>query len=234
MLADYLVTMAMVDRYKKSGGFIQLLQVIETCGPKKREQFMKIINEETPKWGEAIQAKMLSFEKILSWKPEAVMEITAQVNPLAFGTALKSLQQEQFDTFVQKLGPQERRKFEQIYKEGTPSPNEISACLMKVINETRLLFASGTLKFDKIDPDLAIPDEFESKLEKGSGLGGSSLRSADEIASAAATSTGIQLGNPNEVDSLRRKIVELNSVITALKRDNTMMKDKLEKIKKIA
>ena len=26
--------MSMVDRYKKSGGFIQLLQVIETCGAK--------------------------------------------------------------------------------------------------------------------------------------------------------------------------------------------------------
>lgn len=229
--------MAMVDRYKKSGGFVQLLQVIETCGPKKREQFMKIINEETPRWGEAIVAKMLSFEKILSWKPEAIMEITAQMNPLAFGTALKSLPQEKFDEFAAKLGPQERRKFEQLYKEGTPAPNEISACLVKVINETRLLFAAGTLKFDKIDPDLTIPDEIESKLEKGSLGGGPSAggnRTADEVVKEASASSGIQLGNPNEVDSLRRKIVELNNVVMALKKDNISMKDKLDKIKKIA
>lgn len=229
--------MAMVDRYKKSGGFIQLLQVIETCGPKKREQFMKIINEETPRWGEAIQAKMLSFEKILSWKPEAIMEITAQMNPLAFGTALKSLPQEKFDEFAAKLGPQERRKFEQLYKEGTPAANEISACLVKVINETRLLFAAGTLKFDKIDPELTIPDEIESKLEKGSLGGGPSSggnRTADEVVKEASASSGIQLGNPNEVDSLRRKIVELNNVVMALKKDNISMKDKLDKIKKIA
>lgn len=228
--------MAMVDRYKKSGGFIQLLQVIETCGPKKREQFMKIINEETPRWGEAIQAKMLSFEKILSWQPEAIMEITAQMNPLAFGTALKSLPQEKFDEFSAKLGPQERRKFEQLYKEGSPAPNEISACLMKVINETRLLFAAGTLKFDKIDPELTIPDEIESKLEKGS-LGSSSSggnRTAEDIVKEASASSGIQLGNPNEVDSLRRKIVELNNVVMALKKDNISMKDRLDKIKKIA
>lgn len=227
--------MAMVDRYKKSGGFIQLLQVIETCGPKKREQFMKIINEETPRWGEAIQAKMLSFEKILSWKPEALMEITAQMNPLAFGTALKSLPQDKFDEFSAKLGPQERRKFEQLYKEGSPGPNEISACLMKVINETRLLFASGALKFDKIDPELTIPDEIESKLEKG-GAGPSTggNRTADEVVKEASASSGIQLGNPNEVDSLRRKIVELNNVVMALKKDNITMKDKLDKIKKIA
>lgn len=225
--------MAMVDRYKKSGGFIQLLQVIETCGPKKREQFMKIINEETPKWGEAITAKMLSFEKILSWKPEAIMEIAAQINPLAFGTALKCLPQEKFDEFNLKLGPQERRKFEQMYKEGNAEPAEISACVVKVINETRLLFAAGTLKFDKVDPELAIPDEFESKLEKV-GLATTSHRSADDVIKEASASTGIQLGNPNEVDSLRRKIVELNSVVGALKKDNMLLKEKLEKIKKIA
>ena len=63
---------------------------------------------------------------------------------------------------------------------------------------------------------------------------GSDTRTAEDIAKEAAASTGIQLGNPNEVDSLRRKIVELNSVVAALKRDNIMMKDKLEKIKKIA
>lgn len=226
--------MAMVDRYKKSGGFVQLLQVIETCGPKKREQFMKIINEETPKWGEAIMAKMLSFEKIIGWKPEAIMEIAAQINPLAFGTALKSLPQEKFDEFAAKLGPQERRKFETQYKEGTPAPNEISACVMKVINETRLLFVAGTLKYDKIDPELAIPDEFESKLEKGGASASGANRTADDIVKEASMSAGIQLGNPNEVDSLRRKIVELNSVIVALKKDNTAMKDKLDKIKKIA
>ncbi len=227
--------MAMVDRYKKSGGFIQLLQVIETCGPKKREQFMKIINEETPRWAEAIVAKMLSFEKILSWKPEAIMEITAQMNPLAFGTALKSLPQEKFDEFAAKLGPQERRKFEQLYKEGASAPNEISACLVKVINETRLLFAAGTLKFDKIDPDLIIPDEIESKLEKGgAGPSTSGNRTAEDVVKEASASSGIQLGNPNEADSLRRKIVELNNVVMALKKDNTSMKDKLDKIKKIA
>lgn len=227
----------MVDRYKKSGGFIQLLQVIETCGPKKREQFMKIIGEETPKWAEAISQKMLSFDKILAWQPEAIMEITAQVNPLAFQTALKSLPQEKFDAFCLKLGVQEKRKFETAYKEGESNPAEISACLVKVINDTRLLFASGALKFDKIAPDMAIPDEFEAKLERaGPGTNITSIKSgsaAEEVAALSAT-PGIQLGNPNEIDSLRRKIVELNQIIVILKKDNASMKDKLDKIKKIA
>ena len=230
----------MVDRYKKAGGFIQLLQVIETCGPKKREQFMKIIREETPKWAEAIESKMITFEKILSWSPEAIMEISANLNILTFGTALKALQPEQFQKFAEKLGPVEGRKFEKVYQEGTPSPSEISSCVVKLLNETRLMFVSKKLKYEKIDPTLDIPEDFEHHLEKGV----VKQPRVDSSASAAAgtgggvttqqQSTGNMLGNPIEIDSLRRKIVELNQQVQLLKKDNLFMKDKLDKIKKIA
>ena len=145
------------------------------------------------------------------------------------------------NSFIEKLGPQERRTFEQNYKESNPSPTEVSSCIVKIINETRLLFVSGTLKYDKIDPELVIPDEFESKLEKSAKESGSSglklvSDSTQDLQSAngASSSTGVQLGNPNEIDSLRRKIVELNQMINVLKKDNTVMREKLEKIKKIA
>ena len=233
----------MVDRYKKAGGFIQLLQVIETCGPKKREQFMKIIREETPKWAEAIDAKMITFEKILSWSPEAIMEINANLNILTFGTALKALPEEQFQKFAEKLGPIEGRKFEKVYQEGTPSPSEISSCVVKLLNETRLMFVSNKLKYEKVDPLLDVPEDFEHHLEKGVVKPGKSdgvstatgLSVVNQVIAAVSMQpTGNMLGNPNEVDSLRRKIVELNQQVQLLKKDNLFMKDKLDKIKKIA
>lgn len=226
--------MAMVDRYKKSGGFIQLLQVIETCAPKKREQFMKIINEETPKWGEAITSKIITYERILGWNTEALLEIVAQVTPLALSTSLKGLSEEQYNNFLNKLGPTDKRKIDQMCKESAPTPAEISACVMKIINETRQLFINGSLKYEKVDPELVIPDEIEALLEK-SGLGSAIKSGSTELdLSVSSSNTGILLGNPNEIDSLRRKIVELNQIIMLLKKDNTTMKDKLDKIKKIA
>ena len=235
--------MAMIDRYKKAGGFVQLLQVIETFGPKKREQFMKVIREETPKWAEAIESKMITFEKILSWSPEAIMEISANLSISTFGIALKALPQDQFQKFAEKLGPVEGRKFEKVYQEGTHSSGEISSCIVKLLNETRLMFVSNKLKYEKVDPTLDIPEDIEYNLEKGVGKSnkqegvststGGSLLSV--VSSPANThSTGNMLGNPNEVDSLRRKIVELNQQVQLLKKDNLFMKDKLDKIKKIA
>ena len=221
--------MAMVDRYKKSGGFVQLLQVIETCGPKKQEQFMNIIKEETPVWHEAINQKMLSFDKILSWRPEALLEIVAQVNPLAFVTALKSLTPEKFNGFCEKLSLQERRKIETQYKELNPDSNQISSCVMKVVSESRNLFISGSLKYDKIDANLAIPENYESQLMDG--IVSAALGTASESVSQAVSSSSL---GALDFEQLKKKYVELNQQANALRKENALMKEKLERIKRIA
>ncbi len=229
--------MAMVDRYKKSGGFIQLLQVIETCGLKKREQLMKIIAEETPLWADAINNKMLTFKKIISWKPEALLEITAQVNFLALCTAFKSLSVDELNELLEKVGSQEKRRIENQMKDLNPAPNEVSSCIVKVLNETRILLSSGALKADKIDSNLIIPEDFESSLDSKGAVSKKSNINEDiksHISNASSDSNVSNGVNSLEVDSLRKKIVELTQQLQNLKKDNAIMLDKLDKIKKIA
>ena len=237
--------MGMVDRYKKAGGFIQLIQVIETCNAKKREQFMKIISEENPEWAEALNQKCLSFEKILSWKAEAILEIIASVNMLSFTASLKSLESEKLELFLQKLSNQDRKKFELALVEAHPSPNEISASVQKVIGETRLLFVQGSLKADKIDTSLVIPDDYEFMLGRNeqsrhsggvSGAAGSTVTptlSFDILVSPAAVNASVSSLNA-EFDKIQKRIILLTREVQSLKSENQVMKDKLEKIKKIA
>lgn len=237
--------MGMVDRYKKAGGFVQLIQVIETCNAKKREQFMKIISEENPEWADALNQKCLSFDKILSWKAEAILEIIASVNMLSFTASLKSLDPEKLELFLQKLSNQDRKKFELALVEAKPSPNEISASVQKVIGETRLLFVQGSLKADKIDPSLVIPDDYEFMLGKNeqnrhSGSASSSGSSPsspslsfDMPASPSVVNASVSSLNA-EFDKIQKRIVLLTREVQTLKSENQVMKDKLEKIKKIA
>ncbi len=238
--------MGMVDRYKKAGGFVQLIQVIETCNSKKREQFMKIISEENPEWADALNQKCLTFDKILSWKAEAILEIIASVNMLSFTAALKSLDPEKLELFLQKVSNQDRKKFELALAEAKPSPNEISASVTKVIGETRLLFVQGSLKADKIDPQLAIPDDYEFMLgrnEQSRNAGGSASSSVSG-ASLTFDVPGSHGPNPTvsasvsslnaEFDKIQKRIVLLTREVQTLKSENQVMKDKLDKIKKIA
>lgn len=224
--------MGMVDRYKKAGGFVQLVQVIETCNAKKREQFMNIIAEESPEWAEALTQKSISFDKIISWSPEVILEVMASVNQLAFSVALKSLSPEQLETFVQKLSPQDRRKIETTLQEMNPTPNEIGASVMKIISETRTLMVQGGLKVDRIDPQLVIPDEFEAKLGKSARNEAAAL--SFEGPSSVAVSAGAGVAAGAEIEKLQKRLILLSKEVQVLKNENQIMKDKLDKIKKIA
>lgn len=222
--------MAMVDRYKKSGGFLQLVQVIETCNQKKRDQFMNIITEESPNWAEALNQKCITFDKIISWKAEVILDIMASVNTLAFSAALKSLNPENLDLFLQKLSHQDRKKIELAMQESNPNPNEIFSSVLKVISETRMLMVQGALKAEKIDPNLVIPEEFESILEKNE-----QSRQASAPLNFDGPSLNFSGGNASvEVDKLQKKLVLLSKEVQMLKQENQVMKDKLDKIKKIA
>jgi hypothetical protein len=227
--------MAMVDRYKKSGGFVQLIQVIETCNQKKREQFMNIISDESPEWAEALNQKCITFDKIISWKAEVILDIMASVNTLSFSAALKSLSPENLEAFLQKLAHQDRKKIELAMAESNPNPNEIYSSVLKVISETRGLLVQGTLKADKIDPQLVIPEDYESSLEKGeqSRQAGSALN-FDGPALNFGGAANINTNGSVELDKLQKKLVLLSKEVQSLKQENQVMKDKLEKIKKIA
>jgi len=190
---------------------------------------MNIIKEETPVWHEAINQKMLSFDKILSWRPEALLEIVAQVNPLAFVTALKSLTPEKFNAFCEKLSLQERRKIETQYKELNPDANQVSSCVMKVVSESRNLFISGSLKYDKIDTNLAIPENYESQLIEGIVSAGAGASSESVVQTVSSSSLGSL-----DFEQLKKKYVELNQQANALRKENALMKEKLERIKRIA
>lgn len=238
--------MAMVDRYRKSGGFVQLLQVLETCGPKKREQFMGIISQESPQWAEAIVQKSLNYEKILSWPPEHLLEVVT-VNMLSFATALKGLAPDQLSKFLSKFAHQDKGRIEKAMVDLNPGAPEIAASQMKVITDTRNLLVTGGLKAEKIDPSLVIPHEFEATLQKG----GSSLSSAFGVGSesasggsaavneivAAALNHNATASSPTtaaEVEKLQKKLTLLSKEFQTLKQENLILKDKLEKIKKIA
>jgi hypothetical protein len=152
---------------------------------------------------------------------------------LSFSAALKSLNSEQIESFLQKLSHQDRKKFETSLSESNVNPNEIAASVMKVISETRNLLVQGSLKADKIDAQLVIPDDFESGLEKNE-------QSRQSGTVLSFDSPNLNFNTPSssstasDVDKLQKKLVLLTKEVQNLKSENQVMKDKLDKIKKIA
>ncbi len=149
----------MLDRYRKKGGFKQLLKLVEGCAPAKQAQLLDIINKEDSNWAGLLKKKMLSIEIIFSWKPETLAEFTHLLPAKTLAYASKKIGPEALQKAITCFAHVKKREIEDIYGASNPTPGEILAASGKVIEKVRELTDNGTLKFERFAPELSIDDE---------------------------------------------------------------------------
>ena len=64
--------MSILARYRKPGGFVQLLKLIETSQPPKQEKLLEAVEKEDAEWAQLIRVKKLTPDMVLSWEPETL------------------------------------------------------------------------------------------------------------------------------------------------------------------
>ena len=230
--------MGMLDRYKKKGGFFQLLQLIETSPSKKQEQFLSLIAGESPVWEETLRKKILTIEKVYSWDSQYLSEIFSRLQPLTLSMALKGNAEEQVESLLGCLPPISKRKITDLMAESNPTPAERGTCVMKILTEVRGFVSQGIIKLEKVDPELHIPENIEEILNTNMvSISTPTFETSSEPSvdgSPAPVAEAHSAGNQHEVDFLKRKCNQLASEVNALKHENSVLKDKLSQIKRIA
>jgi hypothetical protein len=227
--------MGMIDRYKKRGGFVQLVNLIETTGSEKRDKFLKMISEESPAWETAIKQKMLSIERMGTWEVPFLMEFLPQVPAKVIAFAISNQTEEKQKHFMSALSFGDRKKVEEFLKEPTkPQGGEIVSAQIKIINELRSMVAQGKVKLEKCDPEVAIPEDYEEILAGGGGAGTVRFGAPDPVverAMSGATEPAAsgQLGE--ELNMLRRKLVALTQENVRLNKENKDYKEKLDAVR---
>lgn len=229
--------MSMIDRYKKKGGFVQLLNLIETTGKDKQEKFLKLIADENPAWEQEVRKKMLTMDKVLSWNATYLAEIFPRVPAVQLAMVVAGLPPEKAELFKKVLNFKERKTVEDILQDKTPNGSEISTGVMKLFAEIRKMTAEGSLKFEKFDQEMVVPENIEELLSQGR-----VYMSPKEIdAQIEPAPAGIPSNLADELTQLRRKLVvltqenvKLQQDISRISADCQVFKDKLEQIKKIA
>lgn len=148
----------MLSRYRKQGGFQQLLLLLETCTAQKRDQLMKLIQAEDASWAKLLNTKMVSLERVFSWEAVHVAEITTQLAPRTLAILLHGLPKEFFDKSITAMTPIKRREIESLYEEQKPTPGEVEAARIKLLTKVRELEDLGRLNLAQIDPAVSIRD----------------------------------------------------------------------------
>jgi hypothetical protein len=236
--------MSMISRYQKSGGFLQLLQLIETCGKQKQDNFLGMIEKEDVRWAHAIREKMLTIEKIFSWNDQVLAEVAARLQQLTLATAMHGLKPEDGERLLQTFSHSQRRNVEDLKKSKSPAPAEISSAFLKILQEVRSMITQGYLRPEKFAPEMQIPAEYEEKLSKEpifktfkeetpaapdmSGFG-STAAPVTPISHMSAAA-----GHDADTAALRARVQALTHENTQLKTQVRILQEKLLQIKKIA
>lgn len=232
--------MGMLDRYKKKGGFVQLLQLIETSGKQKQDQFLGIVAQESPVWEAEIRKKTLTLERILSWNPAYLAEIFSRIQILTLASAFHGAEQEKIDIVFKAITSTDQRKFQMTIQEINPTPAEKLTSQMKILTETRAMIAQNIIKLVKVDPTLLIPENIEERLSEAG---------FNSVVTAPPTNTETELRFElkteskadikidtarEEIEFLKKKVNQLVNENNMLKHELSVFRNKLEQIRKIA
>ncbi|MGE0526956.1 MAG: FliG C-terminal domain-containing protein [Bdellovibrionales bacterium] len=235
--------MSSLLRYKRSGGFNQLLSLIETFGQQKREKFLEMIEAESPVWAEALRNKMLSLERIFSWPDHVSFEIFKQLPPKSMAFALLGLKEEYKVKITSLLSQSEQRRLNDVLSESKPKPDEIASTLVKLVEVARRMLNDRELHPEKFDDGLIIPEDYEAKLEAQQASGSPPSRTeatsrpgTSTTASTAGVADSVAAGTPVTLDTaqLQRTLSAMLKENKALKEEVRTLRDKLEQIKRIA
>ncbi|MDZ4660472.1 MAG: FliG C-terminal domain-containing protein [Pseudomonadota bacterium] len=151
--------MGMLDRYRRKGGFLQLLKLLEGCAPAKQAQLLDVIQKEDADWASLLKKKMLSLEIIFNWKAETLAEFTHLLPPKTLAYAVKKLGPDALQKAITCFAHTKKREIEDIFSSSSPSPGEMLAATGKIIEKVRELTDNGTLKFERFAPELTLDDE---------------------------------------------------------------------------
>lgn len=149
--------MSMLSRFRKPGGFMQLLALIESCDPTKQKNLLGLVGAEDPGWAHLLKTKALSLDRILSWPTEVLMEITVVLPDRVLAMAYKAMNEgEQQDRWLSSLSDFKAKEIQELAGNIETSVNEEHAAVIKIIQTVRELEANGKLKFAKFAPELVV------------------------------------------------------------------------------
>lgn len=231
--------MGMLDRYKKKGGFVQLLQLIETSGKQKQEQFLGLIGQESPIWEETIRKKTITLDKVLNWNPAYLAEVFSRIHILTLASAFHGYAEDKIAIVFKAISATDQRKFQMTMQEINPTPAEKATSQMKILSETRAMIAQGIIKLDKVDPELMISENIEEKLAEAGY--NSVVNSAPSATETELKFDKVEFKSDTKIDTSKEEIEFLKKKVNQLVNENNMLKhelsvvrNKLEQIRKIA
>lgn len=136
---------------KKADGFRELVELLETTPPSRRQKMIDIGLQEDRRLTEKALQFVFSFEDILQLPPLELTEVLSETPGRWIGIALFSLPPEQQQAVLAKVAqPKTIAEIRETLSSQPPTSLEIKGAQMKLIETARKLEKKGILKSKRI------------------------------------------------------------------------------------
>ncbi len=151
--------MSILARYRKPGGFKQLLQLIETSQPQKQEKLLEVVEKEDPDWANLIRAKKISPEMVLEWEKDHLSLIFENMVSQHCSNIFKTLGIEAFKEYSTLIGPDKYRELKQMLEDSSePSPAQLASAYTHMLETVRFLDEEKIIDLRYINPILDLSE----------------------------------------------------------------------------
>lgn len=148
--------MSMLNRFRKPGGFVQLLQLIESCDGEKQKNLIQLIASEDPGWASLVKAKQLSFQKVLSWPQPHLAMVLERLPYRTLLALVAGSQSEQKMVVKNTLSPSLWARLMKDIEETPLETNEHKVAQLKLLSSIREMDQEGKIKLTAIDQRLEL------------------------------------------------------------------------------
>lgn len=219
--------MSTIDRYKKKGGFIQILSLIESSEPAKAQKFLDIISQESKVWAQAIIDKSLTVSKISHFEERALIEALGGLPATVMAVALKDEPKEVRDRILSSQSQTQQKKIENAESDNPePRPGDIISCKIRLVTSTRQAITEGRIKMSSLPLDLQISENVETELSSANWS-----NALNQVTEPKATSSESQSPETKqEIAELSKKAQKLQTEIKSAQIELALVLEKLKKL----
>jgi hypothetical protein len=176
--------MSMLARYKKGGGILELVKLVEDSPEPKRSQLLAMVRNEDAEFAARVEARIFNWDKIKELPENVIAEIIAVSPPKFLAISLVG-EDPKFVTLAERcLGKNfaEYKGERDTIAAAAPQPQAIESARRKIIAEARKLEANGQIKLISGDADAAL-----NMAAGGAPAQGAQAGAATSAASAGST-----------------------------------------------
>lgn len=146
--------MSMLARYKKGGGIIELVKMIEESPDAKRAQLLAMIRNEDADFAAKVESRLFSFDQLKALGEDLIAEIVGATPVKFMAIILANETDPNFVTLAERcLGKNfaEYKGERELVASAPVAPAQVDAARKKMIAEARKLEAEGKIKLPFTD-----------------------------------------------------------------------------------